>query len=41
MYATICRYEGVDVARTNELVDRVNETLVPHCASSQAFPAIT
>ena len=29
MHATIRRYEGVDVARTNEVVGKVNETLVP------------
>jgi hypothetical protein len=29
MHATIRRYEGVDVARTNEVTAKVNETLVP------------
>ena len=29
MYATIRRYEGVDMARTNEVVSKVKETLVP------------
>ena len=29
MHATIRRYEGVDAARTNEVVRKVNETLVP------------
>ena len=29
MHATIRRYEGVDASRTNEVVGKVNETLVP------------
>ena len=29
MYATIRRYEGVDTTRTNEVTDKVKETLVP------------
>ena len=29
MHATIRRYEGVDVTRINEVVGKVNETLVP------------
>ena len=29
MHATIRRYEGVDLTRTDELVSNVNETLVP------------
>ena len=29
MHATIRRYDGIDQSRTAELVERVNETLVP------------
>jgi len=37
MQATIRRYEGVDAARTNELVERVNETLVPQLRELPGF----
>ena len=37
MYATIRRYEGVDATRTNELVERVNETLVPQLRELPGF----
>ena len=37
MQATIRRYEGVDAARTNELVEKVNETLVPQLRELPGF----
>jgi len=37
MHATIRRYEGVDVARTNELVGGVNETLIPQLRELPGF----
>ena len=37
MQATIRRYEGVDAARTNEIVERVNETLVPKLRELPGF----
>jgi hypothetical protein len=37
MQATIRRYEGVDVARTSEVVERVNETLVPQLRELPGF----
>jgi hypothetical protein len=37
MQATIRRYEGVDAARTNEVVERVNETLVPQLRELAGF----
>ena len=37
MYATIRRYEGVDSARTNEVVVKVNETLVPQLRKLPGF----
>ena len=37
MHATIRRYEGVDTARTNEVVERVNETLVPQLRELPGF----
>jgi hypothetical protein len=37
MQATIRRYEGVDAARTNEVVERVNETLVPQLRELHGF----
>jgi hypothetical protein len=37
MHATIRRYEGVDPARTVELTDKVNETLVPQLRKLQGF----
>jgi hypothetical protein len=37
MHATIRRYEGVDETRTNELVGKVNETLVPQLRKLPGF----
>jgi hypothetical protein len=37
MQATIRHYEGVDAARTNEVVERVNETLVPQLRELPGF----
>ena len=37
MYATIRRYEGVDSARTDEVVGKVNETLVPQLRKLPGF----
>ena len=37
MHATIRRYEGVDTARTNEVVGKVNETLVPQLRKLPGF----
>ena len=37
MHATIRRYEGVDAARTNEVVGKVNETLVPQLRKLPGF----
>ena len=37
MHATIRRYEGVDVTRINEVVDKVNETLVPELRKLPGF----
>ena len=37
MHATIRRYEGVDATRTNELVGKVNETLVPQLRELPGF----
>ena len=37
MHATIRRYEGVDPARTSELTDKVNETLVPKLSKLDGF----
>ena len=37
MHATIRRYEGVDVARTNEVTAKVNETLVPQLRNLPGF----
>jgi hypothetical protein len=37
MHATIRRYEGVDVTRTNEVVSKVNETLVPQLRELPGF----
>ena len=37
MQATSRRYEGVDAARTNEVVERVNETLVPQLRELPGF----
>lgn len=37
MHATIRRYEGVDEARTNEVVGKINETLVPQLRELPGF----
>jgi hypothetical protein len=37
MYATIRRYEGVDNARTHEIVGGVNETLMPQLRDLPGF----
>ena len=37
MHATIRRYEGVDATRTNELVGKVNEMLVPRLRELPGF----
>jgi hypothetical protein len=37
MHATIRRYEGVDVTRINEVVGKVNETLVPKLRDLPGF----
>ena len=37
MYATIRRYEGVDVTRTNEVSGKVKETLVPRLRDLPGF----
>jgi hypothetical protein len=37
MHATIRRYEGVDMTRTNEVTGKVNETLVPQLRKLPGF----
>ena len=37
MHATIRRYEGVDMARTNEVTGKVNEKLVPQLRKLPGF----
>jgi hypothetical protein len=37
MYATIRRYEAIDQTRTNELVKKVDETLVPRLSELPGF----
>jgi hypothetical protein len=37
MHATIRRYEGVDVGRTDEVVGKINETLVPKLRELPGF----
>jgi hypothetical protein len=37
MHATIRRYEGFDVTRTNELGSKVNDTLVPQLRELPGF----
>ena len=37
MHATIRRYEGVDVTRINEVVGKINETLVPKLRELPGF----
>ena len=37
MFATIRRYEGVDVTRINEVTTKINETLVPQLRELPGF----
>ena len=37
MHATIRRYEGIDMTRTNEVTAKVNETLVPQLRKLPGF----
>jgi len=37
MHATIRRYEGVDMARTNEVTGKVNENLLPELRKLPGF----
>jgi hypothetical protein len=37
MHATIRRYEGIDQNRTDELVKKVNETLIPSLSKMPGF----
>ena len=37
MHATIRRYDGIDQARTDELVGKVSETLVPKLSKMDGF----
>jgi hypothetical protein len=37
MYATIRRYEGVDAARTTEIAEKVDKTLVPRLRELPGF----
>src|SRR5687767_14845825 len=37
MFATIRRYEGVDVTRTDEVTSKVDETLVPQLRNLPGF----
>jgi len=37
MHATVRRYEGVDVSRTDELTKKVNETLLPSLSKLPGF----
>ena len=37
MHATIRRFEGVDMTRINELVGKVNETLIPQLRELPGF----
>ena len=37
MYATIRRYEGVDMTRTNEVTGKVNNELVPELSKLPGF----
>ncbi len=37
MHATIRRYEGIDQARTDELVKKVNESLLPRLSELPGF----
>jgi hypothetical protein len=37
MHATVRRYEGVDVSRTDELATKVNESLIPSLSKLPGF----
>lgn len=37
MHATVRRYEGVDQSRTDELTEKVNETLIPKLSKLPGF----
>jgi hypothetical protein len=37
MHATVRRYEGVDVSRTDELTQKVNENLIPSLSKLPGF----
>jgi hypothetical protein len=37
MHATVRRYEGVDVSRTDELTKKVNESLIPNLSKLPGF----
>jgi hypothetical protein len=37
MFATVRRYEGVDVSRTDELTEKVNDTLMPRLSKLPGF----
>jgi hypothetical protein len=37
MHATVRRYEGVDQSRTDELIKKVDETLVPRLSNLPGF----
>ena len=37
MHATVRRYEGVDVSRTDELTKKVNENLIPKLSKLPGF----
>lgn len=37
MFATVRRYEGVDVSRTDELTEKVNDNLMPRLSKLPGF----
>jgi hypothetical protein len=37
MHATVRRYEGVDPSRTDEVTEKVNETLIPKLSKLHGF----
>jgi hypothetical protein len=37
MFATVRRYEGVDASRTDELTEKVNDTLMPRLSKLPGF----
>jgi hypothetical protein len=37
MHATVRRYEGIDASRTDELVQKVNESLLPALSKLEGF----